>query len=237
MGTKGKDGGLGRELSLDELEGLAGGQTQSQTQTPQDQPLDPAAGGLPPPPPNAPPPPPPGGDPGYHPPPGGDPNQLPPPGGDPGYHPPPGGDPNQLPPPPIGGEPPPPPGMGHVPPPNPAGFVNDFIKPLFDQHADGTGLNYNQNGGPSTWTLPAGVIVDQATNSFIVPHDAVKADSWLPPEAKPNPDGSFTINSWPIVSPPIVNANGTVTLTVDIGPAPPPGQPMQPPPPPPPPKP
>lgn len=118
----------------------------------------------------------------------------------------------------------PPPEGGDVPPPHPEGYVNEFIRPLYD------GLTYNE-GGTSTWTLaidPATVNLEEST--FVV--SASQVGTWeggIPPEATDNGDGTYTIQSWPVEGM-TVNGDGTVTLQVDIGPyagppAPPPSTP------------
>lgn len=149
------------------------------------------------------------------PPPGGEVPPPPPPGGDMPPPPPPGGD--MPPPPPAGDEmpPPPPPGGGDMaaPPPHPDGYVNEFIAPLFE------GLEYNAEG-PSSWTLPVSADqVDLENSTFTVSADQV--GSWeggIPPEAKDNGDGTYTIHSWPM-SGMVDNGDGTVTLEVGIPPA------------------
>jgi hypothetical protein len=123
-----------------------------------------------------------------------------------------------MPPPPPPGDdvPPPPPGgeLGAAPPPHPDGYVNGFVAPLFE------GLSYNSEG-PSSWTLPVSADqVDVENSTFTVSADQV--GSWeggIPPEAKDNGDGTYTIQSWPM-SGMVDNGDGTVTLTVDIGPMP-----------------
>jgi hypothetical protein len=115
---------------------------------------------------------------------------------------------------------------GHIPPPHPTGYVNDFIAPLFEgapEGADGEpawGLDYNEaDPAHSTWTLPLSPdSVNMDSSAFTIPGDM--AGTWeggIPPEATENPDGSYTIQSWPIDNM-VDNGDGTITLTVDIGP-------------------
>lgn len=181
----------------------------------------PPPGDAPPPDGEAPPPPP-----GEGPPPEGEAPPPPPPGDTP----PPDG---EAPPPPPGEGPPPegeggdipPEGMdmpeGPVPPPYPDGYVNDFIKPLFD------GLDFDSASGTGEWTLNISPdAVDMETSTFVVDGSMVDdSGDFIPPEATPNPDGTYTIQSWPIKDM-TVNDDGSVTLSVDIGSPPeaPPGE-------------
>ncbi|MBI4566830.1 MAG: hypothetical protein HY719_00370, partial [Planctomycetes bacterium] len=113
--------------------------------------------------------------------------------------------------------------FGDVPPPNPTGYVNDFIQPMFEGAPAGVngepawGLTYNAaDPAASAWTLPLPPeSVNVAEGTITVPAEMVNATSFLPPEAMPNPDGSYTVNSWPI-SDLTDNGNGTITLGVDI---------------------
>ncbi len=107
---------------------------------------------------------------------------------------------------------------GSVTPPHPEGSVNAMIEPLYDG-TNGT-LSYDASG-PSSWTLPVSASdVDTASSTFWVSADQLGATGGAAPGEFVGYDevnDAYQVQSWPVTGM-LDNGDGTVTLSVDIGP-------------------